>query len=171
MRLSLGYGLDFGGYRSGGYHSGYDADAQAYFNAVESAGGNLDYSAAKAGSTRAVVMQAIDRLFRRVKAIADWSKIDNLCPFVGGQAASHILNGRNLTENLTAAGTITHSSAGWVSDGSTGYMRAYKKAYQLFGGTAINGMYYEGSIAFWNGSLDSARSGYQTEGKIGRAHV
>lgn len=94
-------------------NASYDADAQAYFAAVQSAGGTINTTNKNAWNAFVVA----------AKANGYWTKFTVVNPVLGGTSASNIINAKSPgTLNSTANGTITHNSAGITGNGSSGYM-------------------------------------------------
>lgn len=92
--------------------SQYDSDAQAYFNAVSTAGVTLN-------STQ---KDAFNTFVLACKSASIWTKFYALYPFIGATAATHAINAKSPgTYNITWSGTVAHSSNGVTGDGSTGY--------------------------------------------------
>lgn len=88
-----------------------DADAQAFFDAITTAGGSLT-------STEET---AINDLVLDLKSYSLWDKMIGLYPVVGSGATEHSFNLKDPTQyNLTFNGTWTHSSSG-ASPGNNGY--------------------------------------------------
>lgn len=91
----------------------YDANAQTYITAIETALGSSLSSTQKS---------AINTLILDLKSSSIWTSLIALYPFIGGTAATHAINAKTPgTYNITWNGTLTHSSNGVQGDGSTGY--------------------------------------------------
>jgi hypothetical protein len=93
----------------------YDTDAQAFFTAVEGAGGSLTLTE----------KTALNNLCVDFKDSSLWSKFIAIYPFAGGSAASHKYNLKDPRDldaayRITFNGTITHSSTGANPNGSSG---------------------------------------------------
>lgn len=89
----------------------YDADAQAFLTAT--------------GITDLTISNAINNLVIDLKNDGIWSKMKAIYPFVGGTATTHKYNLKDPRDldvafRLLYSGTLTHSSNGVVSDGSSG---------------------------------------------------
>lgn len=96
--------------------SGFDPDAQAFIDAV--------------GTLNTTQQNAINNLVLGLKSNGTWSKYHAIYPFIGGTASSHKWNLKNPLNSdaafrLTQNGTITHSSNGVTSDGSSGYFNTH----------------------------------------------
>jgi len=77
-------------------------------------------------STGVVVTEAmrlyVDYIVSNMKAIGTWDLCNAVYGFVGGTAASHAINWKNIgTYTLTYSGTVTHSSNGMQGNGTNGY--------------------------------------------------
>ncbi len=95
---------------------GTDADAQAFIMA--------------AGITDATQQSAIITLVTDLKGYGIWSKMKAIYPFVGGTSSTHKWNLKD-PRDLDAAfrlvfnGGGTHSSNGWLPNGTNGYANSY----------------------------------------------
>ncbi len=97
---------------------GFDSDAQAYFTAVEAAGGSLTLAE----------KNAIDIYIIEAKGNDDpwWNDLIAWYPMVGGNAAGFAVNAKNPgTFNLTFVNTIggDFSGTGWTPNGLNSYGR------------------------------------------------
>ena len=91
--------------------AGYDADAQAFFNAITTAGGSLTTTEKNATNT----------LVLDLKGYGLWTKMIGLWPVVGTTSTTQSFNLKNTAQyNLGFNGTWTHTSAG-ASPGANGY--------------------------------------------------
>jgi hypothetical protein len=93
-----------------------DDDAKAFLNAAQ--------------ITDKTITKAINDLVIGLKNNNLWAKLNVIYPFVGGTASTHKWNlkdPRDLDVAFRASffGTVTHSNAGVVGDGSTGYYRTF----------------------------------------------
>jgi hypothetical protein len=89
-----------------------DADAQAFITA--------------AGITDATQQSAINTLVTDLKGYGVWSKMKAIYPFVGGTASAHKFNLKDPRDldaafRLVFTGGSTHSSTGWLPNGTNGY--------------------------------------------------
>jgi hypothetical protein len=83
--------------------SGYDSDAEAYFDAVETAGVTLSTPDKDAYNTWVLTEKAASR----------YTSYTAIYPVMGGTAATHAINAKNPgTNNLTFNGSWTHNSSG-----------------------------------------------------------
>ena len=95
---------------------------------------NLDSDSSKiieaVRSTGVVVTEAmrlyVDYIVSNMKAIGTWDLCNAVYGFVGGTAASHKWNWKDLRDvdaafRLTYGGTVTHSANGMQGNGTTGY--------------------------------------------------
>lgn len=94
----------------------YDADTQAFLTAT--------------GITDLSISNTVNNLVLGLKSNGIWTKMKAIYPFVGGTAFTHKFNLKDPRDldvafRLTYSGTLTHSSNGVVSDGTTGYMNTY----------------------------------------------
>jgi hypothetical protein len=90
----------------------YDADAQAYFTAVEAVG-TLTLTEKNAWNTFVLAAKAGTNY---------WGSFAVINPVLGSTAATHSLNAKNpATFQATYTGTVTHTSQHMVSNGTTGY--------------------------------------------------
>jgi len=90
----------------------FDADATTYLSAITSAGSALS----------ATQRSAVNQLFIALKTANLWNSLVALYPFVGGTSAAHAINAKNpAAYGIAWKGTVTHSAAGIVGDGLTGY--------------------------------------------------
>lgn len=95
---------------------GYDTDAQAFITAV--------------GTLTTQQEVAINDLVVGLKANGTWSKYKAIYPFIGGTASSHKWNLKDPRDldaafRITYSGGLTHSSAGVLGNGSSGYMNTH----------------------------------------------
>lgn len=98
------------------FPSSYDADAQAFFTAIEGDGGSLTTTEKEATNTFVVGLKA-DSL---------WTKMYAIYPYVGGTATAHKYNlkdPRNLDAafRITWSGGVTHDANGITGNGSNAY--------------------------------------------------
>lgn len=105
--MRLGMGLYIGSRKSS-----FDADAAAFF--------------AAAGITNGTQQVAYNKLVTDLKAAGIWTKIQALYPFIGGSAAAHKWNGKDLRDldaafRITWGGTVTHDANGITPNGTTGF--------------------------------------------------
>lgn len=86
----------------------------------------LDYDALSfintAGITNSTHILALNYLAFQLKTNSLWSKMYAVYPVVGGTATTHSYNLINTANyRITFSGTVTHSSNGMISNGTTGY--------------------------------------------------
>ncbi|NBW37933.1 MAG: hypothetical protein EBR30_23525 [Cytophagia bacterium] len=91
---------------------GGDADAQAFIDA--------------AGITDATQQLAIRTLVTDLKTYSIWTKMKAIYPFVGGTSSTHKWNLKDPRDldaafRLVFTGGSTHSSTGWLPNGTNGY--------------------------------------------------
>lgn len=89
-----------------------DADAQAFFDRVTTAGGTLS----------ATEQQAVNQLVLDMKADGIWTKMKAIYPMVGASAAACSQNLKSSSFTGTFNGGITYASTGVKGNGTTGYM-------------------------------------------------
>jgi hypothetical protein len=92
--------------------SAFDADAQAFFNRVTTAGGTLTDTEKTAVNTLVIAL----------KADGIWDKMKAIYPMVGASAAACSRNLKSDNFNGTFGGAITYSANGITSNGTTGYL-------------------------------------------------
>ena len=90
----------------------FDADAQAFFNRVTTAGGSLSTTE----------QDAVNTLVVQMKADGIWTKMKAIYPMVGASAAACAQNLKSSSYTGTFNGGITYASTGVTGNGSTGYM-------------------------------------------------
>ena len=95
--------------------SGFDADAQAFFNRVTAAGGTLSVTE----------QTATNQLVLDMKAAGIWTSMRAVYPMVGASAAAcaQNLKSSSFTGSFTSTG-VTYSSNGITLNGSSGYMNS-----------------------------------------------
>lgn len=93
--------------------AGFDADAQAFFDRVTTAGGSLS----------ATEKTAVNKLVLDLKGYSIWSKMKAIYPMVGASAAAcaQNLKSASFTGTFTATG-ITYASTGVKGNGTSAYM-------------------------------------------------
>lgn len=92
---------------------GFDVDALAFIDV--------------ASITNATQQTAVNNLVKALKQNSLWDKLKTCYPFIGGTAAAHKWNLKDLRDvdaafRLTFFGSGTHSASGWAGDGTTGYI-------------------------------------------------
>lgn len=92
--------------------SGIDADAQAFFDRVTTAGGSLS----------ATEKTAVNKLVLDLKGYSIWSKMKAIYPMVGASSAACAQNLKSSSFTGTFSGGWTYASTGVTPNGSTGYM-------------------------------------------------
>ena len=115
----------------------YDADAQAFFNAQNTAGVTLTTTQ----------KNAINTLVLDLKSASIWTKMKAVYPIIGGTATSHKFNLKNPADTngafrLVFAGGWTHSSLGALPNGVNAYASTFLIPNTVFGaGYASIGVY------------------------------
>jgi hypothetical protein len=143
-----------------------DSDAQAFLNTT--------------GITDLGQATAINTLVTDLKTAGVWTKMKAIYPFVGGTATSHKFNLKDPRDldaayRLVFSGGWTHTGAGALSNGTTGYANTNINANQIF--TSTDGLMgiYTPSTSLSGGSYiygvsnmsDSEWSMYSASGSIG----
>jgi hypothetical protein len=129
-------------------YSAFDADAQAFFDRVTTAGGTLS----------ATEKTAVNTLVIGMKADGIWTKMKAIYPMVGGgQANPAAACSRNLksdTFNGTFSNGWTFSSAGVKGNGTSALMNTnFKNSdFQNYDSTSL---FYYGNVGTRNSSWDS----------------
>ena len=90
----------------------FDADAQAFFNRVTTAGGSLSTTE----------KNAVNTLVIQMKTDGIWTKMKAIYPMVGASGAACAQNLKSSSFTGTFNGGWTFSSTGALPNGSTGYM-------------------------------------------------
>ena len=103
--------------------AGFDADAQAFFDRVTTAGGTLS----------ATEKTAVNQLVLDLKGYSIWSKMKAIYPMVGASSAACAQNLKSSSFTGTFFGGWTYASTGITPNGSTGYM-------DTFFNPSVNGM-------------------------------
>lgn len=93
----------------------YDADAQAYFTAVETA---------KGGSFDPIYAGAIDQLIKDLKAAGIWAKLDFLFVFRNESQQAARIDVKNPSNSLTEVGSVSWSKAGYAGNGIDAYLNS-----------------------------------------------
>ena len=91
--------------------AGFDADAQAFFNRVTTAGGTLT----------ATEQNAVNTLVVQMKADGIWTKMNAIYPMVGASAAACAQNLKSSSFTASFTG-MTFASTGVKGNGTTSYM-------------------------------------------------
>jgi len=124
----------------------YDPDAQLFFDAELAAGVTLTTNQ----------KNAVNQLTLDLKTANIWSKIKALYPIVGGTATSHKFNLKdprdlNIAFRLVFAGGVTHSSNGFLGNGTNGYANTFLNPNTIFpSGFASMGFYNRVAIPILN---------------------
>ena len=92
--------------------SGYDTDAQAFFDRVTAAGGSLT----------ATEQTAVNTLVLDMKATGTWTSMKAIYPMVGGSSAACAQNLKSSSFTGTFTSGWSFSSLGVTPDGSSAYM-------------------------------------------------
>jgi hypothetical protein len=100
-----------------------------------------------AAITNTTQQNAINTLVTDLKGYGIWSKMKAIYPFVGGTAAQHRFNLKLPTTNTsdfygTFIGGGTHSSTGYLPNGSTGYMNTNLTPSAILGQNSTHVSYY-----------------------------
>lgn len=90
--------------------AGFDADAQAFFDRVTTAGGSLS----------ATEKTAVNQLVLDLKGYSIWSKMKAIYPMVGASSAACAQNLKSSSFTGTFNGGWTYASTGVTPNGSTG---------------------------------------------------
>lgn len=128
--------------KSGG---AFDADAQSFF--------------AASGITDLTQKNAVNQLVLDLKVGNVWSGFSIIRPFIGGNAASHSVNLKNISAyQATFYGGVTHDSNGINGNGTNGYMA---NNYDYIGANKdsfSSGFYARGAgTNFWFGATQQSR--------------
>jgi hypothetical protein len=110
----LGGGLKVYGNSTGGFKAryiGFDADAQAFFNRVTTAGGTLT----------GTEQTAVNQLVISMKANGTWTLMKAIYPMVGASAAACAQNLKSSSFTGTFNGGWTYASTGVTSNGTNAY--------------------------------------------------
>lgn len=92
--------------------AGFDADAQAFFDRVTTAGGSLSLTE----------KTAVNKLVSDLKSYSIWSKMKAIYPMVGASSAACAQNLKSSSFTGTFSGGWTFASTGATPNGTTGYM-------------------------------------------------
>lgn len=111
--------------------AGFDADAQAFFDRVTTAGGTLS----------ATEKTAVNQLVLDLKSYSIWSKMKAIYPMVGASAAACAQNLKSSSFTGTFSGGWTYASTGVIPNGSTGYMDTGLKSNDLAQNSISGGVY------------------------------
>lgn len=95
--------------------AGIDADAQAFFDRVTTAGGSLS----------ATEKTAVNKLVLDLKGYSIWSKMKAIYPMVGASSAACAQNLKSSSFTGTFNGGWTYASTGVTPNGTTGYMDTF----------------------------------------------
>lgn len=115
----------------------YDIDAQLFFDAETAAGVTLTTNE----------KNAVNQLVLDLKAASIWTKFHALYPIIGGSATSHKFNLKDPRDldaafRLVFAGGVTHSSNGFVGNGTNGWANTFLNPNTIFpGGFSSIGFY------------------------------
>jgi len=90
----------------------YDADAQAFFDRVTTAGGSLSNTE----------KTAVNQLVLDMKSYSIWSKMKAIYPMVGASSAACAQNLKSSSFTGNFSGGWTYASTGITGNGTTGYM-------------------------------------------------
>ena len=115
---------------------GFDADAQAFFNRVDTAGGTLS----------ATEKEAINTLVVQMKADGIWSKMKAIYPMVGASAAAcgQNLKSSSFTGSFTSGWTF--ASTGVTPNGTSAYMDTSLNPNSTMNFNSQSYIYYRGNV-------------------------
>jgi hypothetical protein len=102
----------FFGFQKAGFGPTYDADAQAFFDRVTTAGGSLTTTE----------KNATNQLVLDMKSAGIWSAMRAVYPMIGASAAACAQNLKSSSFTGTFNGGITYASTGITGNGTTGFM-------------------------------------------------
>jgi hypothetical protein len=108
----IGIGLNIGNRVMGGGGAAFDADAQAFFDRVTTAGGTLS----------ATEQTAVNTLVVDMKTAGIWSAMKAIYPMVGASAAACAQNLKSSSFTGTFTSGWTFASTGVTPNGSSAYM-------------------------------------------------
>lgn len=114
------------------FMAGYDPDAQAFFNRVETAGGSLTPTE----------KNATNQLVLDLKSYSLWSSMKAIYPMVGASDAACKQNLKSSSFTGTFYGGITFSSTGILGNRTDGYMDTGFNAYNNLDPTNAHLSYY-----------------------------
>ena len=121
--------------------AGFDADAQAFFDRVTTAGGSLS----------ATEKLAVNQLVLDMKSYSIWSKMKAIYPMVGASSAACAQNLKSSSFTGTFNGGVTYASTGVTFNGSTGYMNTnFAPASNLTLSSGHNSVYLRTNLAISN---------------------
>lgn len=135
MRLGIGLGL--ARRRVAAAAGGYDADAQAFFDRVTTAGGTL--STTEKNATNQLVLD--------MKSAGIWSSMKAIYPMVGASAAACAQNLKSSSFTGTFTSGWTFASTGVTPNGTSAYMNTTLQMQQLSNTTNHLSVYMRGSVA------------------------
>lgn len=126
--------------------SSVDADAQAFFNQVTTAGGTLTTTE----------QNAVNTLVVQMKADGIWTKMKAIYPMVGGTSSTHRWNLKdprdlNAAFRLVFASGGVHSSTGYLPNGVTGYADTFLIPNGLIGQNSAHLSFYSRTNSLGNG--------------------
>ena len=129
--FGVGVGIRVGGRSSSG-GSAYDADAQAFFDRVSTAGGSLSTTE----------KSAVNQLVLDLKSYSIWTKMKAIYPMVGASAAACAQNLVSSSFTGTFNGGWTYASTGATPNGTNGYMDTGLNASTQLSGTFAHASLY-----------------------------
>ena len=167
--FGVGVGIRVGGRTPVG-GSAYDADAQAFFDRVTTAGGTL--STTEKNATNQLVLD--------MKSAGIWTAMKAVYPMVGSSAAACAQNLKSSSFTGTFTSGWTFSSNGAKPNGTSAYMNTgfnpatnltttnfsisvYRNTFNILGGTDI-GMYSGSSSYYYLGSTSTTESAIAFQG-------
>ena len=110
----------------------FDADAQAFFNRVTTAGGSLSLTE----------RNAVNTLVIQMKTDGIWTKMKAIYPMVGASAAACAQNLKSSSFTGTFFGGWTFASTGATPNGSTGYMDTFLNPLNVFASNYAHQSFY-----------------------------
>ena len=119
--MNYGYNIFFKNISGGGGPS-IDADAQAYYDALNTEnGGQVDYNTLY-GISNSAALTAFSNFAAGCKTDGVYSLLTHLWPMFGGTAATHAVCFIDAASELTYTGLPTHSASGVTLNGTTQYI-------------------------------------------------
>jgi hypothetical protein len=148
----IGFGLNIGNRVMGG-GGGFDADAQAFFDRVTTAGGSLTTTE----------KNATNQLVLDMKSAGIWSSMKAVYPMVGASAAACAQNLKSSSFTGTFTSGWTFASTGATPNGTSAYfdttlngrsVLGNQRHFGFYNNTNTNGVVHMGSINNVDGGQD-----------------
>jgi hypothetical protein len=137
--------------------TGYDADAQAFFARVATAGGTLT----------TIEMNATNQLVLDMKSTGVWTSMKAVYPMIGASAAACAQNLKSSSFTGTFTSGWTFTSSGIISNGTSAYFDTKCRVVPDLTNFNLSWA-YTGVAASWNGSFDgSTVVGFNSKNQIG----